>query len=1141
MKKKLFNDGWKYTKKPLYQDFSVNEFKIIQEWERVDIPHDWLISDAYNFYEDSEGWYQKEFFVSQDELELRALIHFDGIYLSSELYVNGKFVGNWAYGYTAFHFDISSFLNKGKNIINVRVQHKVPNSRWYSGAGIYRNVWLEQTKQSYILPNGVYISSKHEEKLRWSVTIHTELFLTQKATLIHEIYEKDHKLICCLQEEMDASLTKHEGVLVVNDPKLWDTDSPNLYKVKTKIIINEEIVQEITHSIGFRDIKLTPDRGITINCKELKIFGVCLHHDLGALGSAFSISAQRRQLEMLKKMGVNAIRTAHNPAANEFYDLADEMGFLIQSEFTDVWKHGKNKYDYASSFEEWYEKDIESWIKRERNHSSIFMWSIGNEIYDTHGREDGRETTKQLRDLTRSYDYLRNAVITFGSNYLQWEGSQQSADELEAVGYNYGEILYKKHHEEKPNWVIYGSETCSVVQSRGIYHFPLSKSILSDDDFQCSALGNSTTSWGAKSVEDCIIKDRDCPFSLGQFIWSGIDYIGEPTPYGTKNSYLGQLDTAVLPKDAFYVFQAAWVPVEKKPMIHIFPYWDFSIGQEIDVRVCSNTPIIELFFNGKTLGKRSIDVQHGNHLIEDWSIIYQPGELVAKGYDINGNVLCEDRTASFDDSYRIVMKPSKFTCDADGQDIVFLEISTVDKTGEDVANACDRIQLTIDGPARLIGMDNGDSTDYDSYKTNHKRLFSGKLVAFIAPTFESGTIKITATSPELISAETKLISHKVKIDEGSSDALTIIEEKQAPKENNIRKIELKTLSTPNNQLDNSTIIVEAVTFPKSARKQELIWRVTDEQGIDSRIADYTIEDQRITIKAKANGKIYIRCGVKNGKNHLDRYSTLDFEVTHLDEALLNPYETISGGLYTRSNVELTNGNERGIATLRGTESWVTFDEIDFGYFGSDILTLSLFPLEEKPFLIEIWKGIPYEVGSYLIDTILYSLGSIWNTYQEQSYKLKSRISGITSLTFVFLQKVHMKEFSFKRINRAQTELLVIENDLIYGDHFQINENKIEHIGNNVTIQFRDLDFSEDGIKGVKINGRSRTQRNSIKIQFINEVETLVRLVEFPETADYQDQIFSFESLMGCYIVEFIFLPGSNFDFLSFEFLPTINE
>ena len=366
--------------------------------------------------------------------------------------------------------------------------------------------------------------------------------------------------------------------MYIENPLLWSPDSPNLYKLETVLEKESgEPIEILPHNVGFRTIEMDPDRGLIFNGEKMKIYGVCEHHDLGALGAAFNRAAMARRMKILKEMGINAIRTAHNMPAPELMDLADEMGFLINCEAFDMWERPKTTYDYARFFNEWVEADVRSWVMRDRNHPCLILWSIGNEIYDTHADEKrGLEITKMLKELVEKYDPKKNAPVTFGSNFMPWDNTQKCADVLKVVGYNYAAQYYNKHHAKYPDWVIYGSETSSTVQSRGIYHFPYEQSIMSDDDEQCSVLGNCSTSWGARSTEEVIISDRDVPFSLGQFIWSGFDYIGEPTPYHTKNSYFGQIDTATYKKDTFYIYQAEWTDYRKNPMVHVFPYWDFN-------------------------------------------------------------------------------------------------------------------------------------------------------------------------------------------------------------------------------------------------------------------------------------------------------------------------------------------------------------------------------------------------------------------------------------------------------------------------------------------------------------------------------------------------------------------------------------
>lgn len=363
----------------------------------------------------------------------------------------------------------------------------------------------------------------------------------------HSILDASGTCISHVENEIPVqvgSAVPSSALLSINNPMLWDINQPYCYNLKTELLENEQVIEEEVQTFGFRTMEFDSQQGFLLNGRKVKIHGVCQHHDLGCLGAAVNKTALKRQIILLQEMGVNAIRTAHNMPAVELMELADEMGVLIVSEAFDMWERSKTPFDYARFYPDWWKQDIASWVRRDRNRPSMLMWSIGNEIYDTHADERGQELTIELRDLVQVHDPKGNAVVTIGSNYMPWENAQKCADLVKFAGYNYAEKYYDQHHEEHPDWIIYGSETSSTVQSRGIYHFPFAQSVLSDDDEQCSALGNSSTSWGAKNTEACIIADRDATYSPGQFIWTGFDYIGEPTPYFTKNSYFGQLDTA---------------------------------------------------------------------------------------------------------------------------------------------------------------------------------------------------------------------------------------------------------------------------------------------------------------------------------------------------------------------------------------------------------------------------------------------------------------------------------------------------------------------------------------------------------------------------------------------------------------------
>lgn len=348
---------------------------------------------------------------------------------------------------------------------------------------------------------------------------------------------------------------RFDSCYAVGNPHLWDVEDPYLYTLQAELLEDGQVIQSESLRVGFCSKEFTPQEGFLLNGRKLRLNGVCEHHDLGALGAAFSKEAMRRKFLKLRGMGVNALRTSHNMPAPEVMELADELGFLVIAEAFDMWEMPKTQYDYARFFVDWAGTDVRSWVRRDRSHVSLLMWSIGNEIYDTHASEHGQEITRRLVGYVREHDPRGNAPCTIGSNYMPWDGAQKCADITKMAGYNYAERYYERHHETYPDWVIYGSETASVVKSRGIYHFPLERSILTDEDEQCSSLGNSATSWGAANEEYCITMDRDTPWSCGQFLWTGFDYIGEPTPYQTKNSYFGQIDTAGIPKDAYSIYK----------------------------------------------------------------------------------------------------------------------------------------------------------------------------------------------------------------------------------------------------------------------------------------------------------------------------------------------------------------------------------------------------------------------------------------------------------------------------------------------------------------------------------------------------------------------------------------------------------
>ncbi|MDU7474809.1 MAG: glycoside hydrolase family 2 TIM barrel-domain containing protein [Paenibacillus macerans] len=1147
-KKRRFNDGWEFAKSGL-ETASPGELS----FKPVDIPHDWLIYNTLDLYENSIGWYRKTFtYTGSDE---QVLLAFDGVYMDSTLYVNGQQIGEWKYGYSSFEHEITEALAAGENEIVLKVVFRSPNSRWYSGAGIYRNVWLKTRGRSHIVTDGIYVSAARDGD-EWQADIETELKLDRDAVLTHTLLYKG-EIIQSSAEQVSPGAGHNDSAVILNlqkltvpDPQLWSTEAPHLYTLVTELrpaaagaggSAGGPVIETVAQSVGFREIRLDPNAGFFLNGKHMKLNGVCEHHDLGALGAAFNKEALRRRLRILREMGVNAIRTAHNMPAPELMDLADEMGLLVVSEAFDMWERPKTAYDYARFFKDWAAVDVKSWVRRDRNHPSLLLWSIGNEIYDTHADERGQEITRLLMAEVRKSDPKQNARVTIGSNYMPWENARKCADLVKVAGYNYAEKYYRQHHAEHPDWIIYGSETASVVQSRGVYHFPFEQSILADDDEQCSALGNSSTSWGAKSAEACILAERDTPFSLGQFIWTGFDYIGEPTPYHTKNAYFGQIDTATFPKDSYYIYQAEWTNYKERPMVHLFPYWDFNPGQMIDVRVCSNAPRVELICNGVTVGSHEIDHKHGQELAGWWKIPYREGEIKAIAYDENGRVIAADVRTSFKDARQIKLTPDKESLIANGTDLIFVEISMEDEDGRPVENANNRVFVEVTGAGRLVGLDNGDSTDYDPYKGLSRRLFSGKLMAIIAAGTEPGTIRMKVSSIGMDSRELEFAALPCAAEElqgisaqQSNRELPIV--MGNPDEIPLRKIEL--LSRSGQHLDDtkSMVEVEAKLYPHNTTYTEVEWSVVNDAGIPSNLAQMEDNGHMARITALGDGNFRVRCTSKNGSDKIKLISELEFTASGLGMAGKDPYGFISAGLYDYSQGELGNGNERGVATSRDGETRVGFRNLDFGSHGSNEITIPIFALTSEPYPLQIWEGMPGEAGSELLADAVYQKETKWNVYQEETFRLNKRLRGITSICFVLRQKVHIKGFYFTRQNRAFAQNAAADCDHIYGDSFKIVDSRVEGIGNNVSLEIKEMDFTAEGAAKLAVYGHSPIDKNTLHVRFSGQDgESRQQLIEFAHTDGYEVKEFPLDKVTGVQNVTFIFLPGSRFDFGWFRF------
>jgi beta-galactosidase len=1122
----------------------------------VDLPHDWLIYDTQNLYEDGCGWYRRSLQYDRYGTDDRILLRFDGVYMDSTLYVNNHIVGDWKYGYSTFEWDITDYLTEGQNEILMQVRYQAPNSRWYSGAGIYRDVWLITTASSHIVSDGVYISTREigrdyellaDTELAWSDSV-------DKTADYHVVYTlfDGEEVVVSQTDTVNPGQSKDSADILIHSPKRWDIEDPKLYELEVKFTkekngIREAVLHVERMKVGFRSIDFTPNEGFFLNGRKVKWHGACDHHDFGSLGAAFSKPAMRRKLELMQSMGVNAIRTSHNMPAPGLVELADEMGILVVCESFDCWEIAKTEYDYARFFDKWLEKDVASWIRRDRNHPSIIMWSIGNEISDTHVSEHGQDIVRRFINDIRKWDYRSNARITIGSNFMPWENAQKCADILKIAGYNYAEKYYDIHHEKYPDWVIYGSETASLLQSRGVYHFPLERATLIEEDEQCSSLGNTTPSWAAKSAEYNITMDRDTEYSCGQFIWTAIDYIGEPTPYQTKNSYFGQMDTAGFAKDAFYLYQAEWTDYKTNPMIHVYPYWDFNNGQQIDIRVCSNAPEIELFVNGKSLGKKKIDHKKGKVLQPSWKVTYEPGIIEAAAYDENGNEIARESRHSFTDAVKLVAEPEKQVIKADGEDLVYVRISAVDKDGYTVENASDYVKVTVSGAARLVGLDNGDSADFDQYKGTARKLFSGRLMAVLAAKTTEGdiTVKIEDLRENPV-LEPALLSLKAEKAECRGGVSARTENTDMPfahvKKGFVpaRKLELSAEQLVLSKEHPSTI-VSAKIYPEDASDRELIWKVVDEGGMESRIAELDILPQplndgrrAVRVRGLGDGSYIVRCMTKNGTDKVKLISQLDMKIEGMGAAFISPYEPVTGATYSNSIGDVGRGPEDSACMDKDMETVLTYTNLDFGEYGSDEITLSIYANDSDAHNVQIWQGVPGEEGSRLLGDVIYQKPGIWETFQPDTYKLDTRIKGVASISIVGHDKWFIRDFSFTKKEKAFEKLDVAEYGIIYGDSYELMEDRVEHIGNNVSFGYDGMNFGEKGTGKITICGRTPLETNTIQIRFAGAQES-VQVVSFPHTENYTELTFDIERVTGDNQVTFIFLPGCNFDFKWFRF------
>jgi beta-galactosidase len=771
-----FNKDWKF----FLGDAAAAKAEVFDDskWRTLTLPHDWSIEGQFDERNPAKpeggglptgiGWYRKTFIAPVNFKSRIVTVEFDGVYKNSEVWINGHLLGKRPYGYISFAYQLNEFLKSGKNIIAVKVDNSAqPDSRWYSGSGIYRNVRLTSTAKLAVAQWGVAVSTVNETSANGAlVNIKTKIdnksLKAQQAFLQNEIYDFTGRLIAKSRlyplkiDNFGLDLTTD---LHLKNPVLWSVEAPKQYKLVTKIIQKERVIDEKITLFGVRYFNFDAQKGFTLNGKPLKILGVCMHHDLGALGSAINVRAMQRQLEILKAMGCNAIRTAHNPPAPEFLDLCDEMGFLVMDEAFDMWNKKKNSKDYHLEFAEWHKRDLEDLIKRDRNHPSIILWSIGNEIREQFD-STGVAITKELVQIVKNIDQTRPVTSALTETNPKKNFIYQ-ANALDIYGLNYNHKLYKDFPVNYPNQKFLATETTSALATRGYYDTADSirrwpkdgktKFTEGNKDWAASAYDNVSAYWGS-THEETWKEAKKYDHVSGLFVWTGFDYLGEPLPYPwpARSSYFGIVDLAGFPKDAYYMYQSEWT---NKPVLHILPHWNWEIGKTVEVwAYYNNADEVELFLNDKSLGKRN---KKGDDLHVMWKVDYQPGTLKAISRK-NGKIVLVKEVKTAGEPSQIQLIADRNNIKANGTDLSFVSVKILDANGNVVPTANNMIEFKIEGEGFIAGVDNGYQASLEPFKANYRNAYNGLCLAIVQAKEKLGTIKLTATSVGLKS-ETVII------------------------------------------------------------------------------------------------------------------------------------------------------------------------------------------------------------------------------------------------------------------------------------------------------------------------------------------------------------------------------------------------
>jgi len=795
-----FNAGWRFARQdqpgnippenPAFDDSA---------WRMLDLPHDWAIEGPFTFDVPAEtgrlpwpgiGWYRKSFQAPADLTDKRVFLEFDGAMSHPQVWLNGQLVGQRAYGYSSFQAELTARVKAGtNNTVAVRLENPPDSSRWYPGGGIYRNVRLVTTGAVRVAPGGLFVTTPAVEPAHAMVRVALEVenpgVQTAEAVIETKVYAigiAGAAAPKAVGEPQVIRLTLPPGAtraacaqsFSLADPQLWSPASPALYLVRCDLTVAGKKTDTAETTFGIRTAVFDAAHGLLINGQRLDIRGVCNHHDLGALGSAINARALRRQLEILGAMGCNAIRTSHNPPAPELLELCDRMGFVVMDEAFDCWRSGKKRNDYSRDFDEWHERDLADFVRRDRNHPSVVLWSIGNEIHEAANAKTGPPLATELRDIVRREDSTRPVGIgcdkpNSGNNGMQ--------DAVDVVGYNYKPHLYGEFLKNHPDRPLFGSETASCVSTRGMYYFPVS-----DDkgkgffNYQVSSYDLYAPPWAYKPDVEFEGLDKN-PACAGEFVWTGFDYLGEPTPFwddsapptnfqndaeknafhellaknGNKSparsSYFGIIDLAGFPKDRYYLYQARWRP--ELPMAHLLPHWTWPerAGEITPVHAYTSGDEAELFLNDKSLGRKKRG-QFDYRLRWD-DVKYEPGELRLVAYK-NGAPWAQAIQRTAGDPAQLDLTSDRADLKADGQDLAFLTISVRDTKGTLVPRAALPVTFTIEGPAEIIAVDNGDPTSLEPFHASSRTTFNGLALAIVRThAGKTGKIRVTATTAGL--------------------------------------------------------------------------------------------------------------------------------------------------------------------------------------------------------------------------------------------------------------------------------------------------------------------------------------------------------------------------------------------------------